>query len=442
MRISLAGHFSYPRLIRFVLPPILMMICTSIYGVVDGFFVSNYIGKLPFAAVNLVMPVNLLAVAIGYMIGEGGNALISKTLGEGNTKLANEYFSLLVLVSAIMGAVLSLLGVSLIPRIAASLGATSELLPLGVTYGRILFAAQIFYVLQNVFQSFFIAAGKPVMSLKVSILAGITNALLDYLFIVVFQWGLEGAALATALGQIVGTMVPIIYFIRKNSSMLRLVRPVWYGWAVWHTFTNGCSEMASVMSGAMINAIYNLQLISIAGEDGLAAYGAIMYVNFVFTSIFLGYASASAPLISFQYGAKNHKELRNLVKKSIILMFTSGFLITIISQLAAAPMLWLFVGYDEELFQMTVEGFRLFALAFLLMGFNIFGSGLFTALNNGPISAAVSLIRIFGFELICLMVLPIYFGLTGIWSSIFVAEILATIVTAGFIIAKQKQYNY
>ena len=402
MRISLAGHFSYPRLIRFVLPPILMMICTSIYGVVDGFFVSNYIGKLPFAAVNLVMPVNLLAVAIGYMIGEGGNALISKTLGEGNTKLANEYFSLLVLVSAIMGAVLSLLGVSLIPRIAASLGATSELLPLCVTYGRILFAAQIFYVLQNVFQSFFIAAGKPVMSLKVSILAGITNALLDYLFIVVFQ----------------------------------------YGWAVWHTFTNGCSEMASVMSGAMINAIYNLQLISIAGEDGLAAYGAIMYVNFVFTSIFLGYASASAPLISFQYGAKNHKELRNLVKKSIILMFGSGFLITILSQLAAAPMLWLFVGYDEELFQMTVDGFRLFALAFLLMGFNIFGSGLFTALNNGPISAAVSLIRIFGFELICLMVLPIYFGLTGIWSSIFVAEILATIVTAGFIIAKQKQYNY
>lgn len=280
------------------------------------------------------------------------------------------------------------------------------------------------------------------MSLKVSILAGITNALLDYLFIVVFQWGLVGAALATAIGQIVGTMVPIIYFIRKNSSMLRLVRPVWYGWAVWHTFTNGCSEMASVMSGAMINAIYNLQLISIAGEDGLAAYGAIMYVNFVFTSIFLGYASASAPLISFQYGAKNHKELRNLVKKSIILMFGSGFLITILSQLAAAPMLWLFVGYDEELFQMTVDGFRLFALAFLLMGFNIFGSGLFTALNNGPISTAVSLIRIFGFELICLMVLPIYFGLTGIWSSIFIAEILATIVTAGFIIAKQKQYNY
>ena len=325
MRISLAGHFSYTRLIRFVLPPILMMICTSIYGVVDGFFVSNYIGKLPFAAVNLVMPVNLLAVAIGYMIGEGGNALISKTLGEGNTKLANEYFSLLVLVSAIMGAILSLLGVSLIPRIAAALGATSELLPLCVAYGHILFAAQIFYVLQNVFQSFFIAAGKPVMSLKVSILAGITNALLDYLFIVVFQWGLVGAALATAIGQIVGTMVPIIYFIRKNSSMLRLVRPVWYGWAVWHTFTNGCSEMASVMSGAMINAIYNLQLISIAGEDGLAAYGAIMYVNFVFTSIFLGYASASAPLISFQYGAKNHKELRNLVKKALFLCLALAF---------------------------------------------------------------------------------------------------------------------
>ncbi|MCI6483935.1 MAG: MATE family efflux transporter [Selenomonadaceae bacterium] len=442
MSLKMSGHFTYKRLLRFVISPILMIICTAVYGVVDGFFISNYVGKVPFAAVNLVMPVDLVPVAIGFMIGEGGNALISKKLGENKRGIANQYFSLLIYTTAVIGVVLSLAGYAFTPVIADILGANDQLKPYCVEYGRILFAAQFFYVLQNIFQSFFIAAGKPDLSLKVSLLSGGINVLLDVLFIVVLQWGVAGAAWATALGQVAGGMAPLAYFARKNSSLLQITRTRLNLPVLFKTFTNGSSDMVSVLSASVITALYNYQLLSIAGEDGVAAYGAIMYITFIFMSIYLGYASGSAPLISFQYGAKNHEELHNLVRKSIVLMLGMGMVITMTAELADEPLLGAFVGYDKELFSLTLHGYRMYVLAFLLMGLNIWGAALFTALNNGLVSAAISFLRTFGFEMAAVLLLPLWLGIDGIWISIFVAELCTCFFTVYFVMRKREVYHY
>ncbi|WP_405755466.1 MATE family efflux transporter [Anaerovibrio slackiae] len=442
MSLKMSGHFTYKRLLRFVISPILMIICTAVYGVVDGFFISNYVGKVPFAAVNLVMPVDLVPVAIGFMIGEGGNALISKKLGENKRGIANQYFSLLIYTTAVIGVVLSLAGYAFTPVIADILGANDQLKPYCVEYGRILFAAQFFYVLQNIFQSFFIAAGKPDLSLKVSLLSGGINVLLDVLFIVVLQWGVAGAAWATALGQVAGGMAPLAYFARKNSSLLQITRTRLNLPVLFKTFTNGSSDMVSVLSASVITALYNYQLLSIAGEDGVAAYGAIMYITFIFMSIYLGYASGSAPLISFQYGAQNHEELHNLVRKSIVLMLGMGMVITMTAELAAEPLLGAFVGYDKELFSLTLHGYRMYVLAFLLMGLNIWGAALFTALNNGLVSAAISFLRTFGFEMAAVLLLPLWLGIDGIWISIFVAELCTCFFTVYFVMRKREVYHY
>ena len=442
MSLKMSGHFTCKRLLRFVISPILMIICTAVYGVVDGFFISNYVGKVPFAAVNLVMPVDLVPVAIGFMIGEGGNALISKKLGENKRGIANQYFSLLIYTTAVIGVVLSLSGYIFTPVIADILGANDQLKPYCVEYGRILFAAQFFYVLQNIFQSFFIAAGKPDLSLKVSLLSGGINVLLDVLFIVVLQWGVAGAAWATALGQVAGGMAPLAYFARKNSSLLQITRTRLNLPVLFKTFTNGSSDMVSVLSASVITALYNYQLLSIAGEDGVAAYGAIMYITFIFMSIYLGYASGSAPLISFQYGAKNHEELHNLVRKSIVLMLGMGMVITMTAELAAEPLLGAFVGYDKELFSLTLHGYRMYVLAFLLMGLNIWGAALFTALNNGLVSAAISFLRTFGFEMAAVLLLPLWLGIDGIWISIFVAELCTCFFTVYFVMRKREVYHY
>ena len=442
MSMSIGGHFTYPRLLRFVISPILMMICTSIYSVIDGFFISNFIGKVPFAAVNLIMPVDMLAVALGFMMGEGGNAIISKTLGEGKKELANRYFSLLVCVSLVLGLILSVVCTTFVPEIARALGSNDQLMENCVTYGRVLFLGHVFYLLQNVFQSFYIAAGRPDLSLKTAITAGVVNAVLDYVFIVVLQLGLAGAAAATVLGQATGALIPLIYFIRKNSSLLQLSTPKWYPSVVLQTFSNGSSEMVSVLSGSVVSVLYNYQLLSIAGEDGVAAYGAIMYVDFIFMAVILGYASGSAPLISFQYGAKNKKELQNLFRKSLIIMSVTGLIMTGCSQLLAEPLLRMFVGYDQGLFDLTLHGFRIFSLSFLIMGFNIFGSGFFTALNNGIISAIISFMRTMCLEVICVLVLPIWLGINGIWSSIVVAEFLAASLTAYYLLTRRQKYGY
>lgn len=442
MRIQLSDHFTYKRLLRFVISPILMMIFTSLYSVVDGFFVSNFVGKTPFAAVNLIMPVTMGTGAIGFMIGTGGSAMVSKTLGEGKNKLANEYFSMLIYVAIVISALLSIVGIIFTPALSAMLGATGGLLKNCIIYGRIMFAAQTAFILQNIFQSFFVTAEKPGLSLKVSVAAGLTNAVLDFLFIVIFRWGIGGAALASAIGQIVGGIIPLVYFARKNDSLLRLTKTKFNMRILLLSCANGSSEMVSNLSASVVNILYNFQLMRLAGENGVAAYGVIMYVNFIFMAIFFGYSIGSSPIVSYHYGAGNHDELKNLFKKSLILLCGSGIVLTLSAELSAAPLVKLFTSYDPELFALTCRGFRLYSLAFLIMGINVWGSAFFTALNNGGISAAASFLRTLVFQIAVVLLLPALLGIDGIWLAIVVAEALALLVTVSFFVRKRKQYHY
>lgn len=442
MRIQLSDHFTYRRLFRFVLPSILMIICTSVYSIVDGFFVSNFVGKTPFAAINLVMPVLMAVGTIGFMIGTGGSAIVSKAMGEGKKEQASQYFSMLIYMSFIFGVVISIVGFLFMRPISEALGATGELLENCVLYGRILFCAMPFFILQYAFQSFFVAAEKPGLSLKVNIAAGLTNAVLDYLLIVVFPLGLAGAAIATIVGQVIGGIVPILYFARKNDSPLRLVKASFNGRILRDTCINGSSEMITNLSTSVINVLYNFQLMKFAGENGVAAYGVVMYVNIIFMAIFLGYSMGSAPIVSYHYGAGNHQELKNLFRKSIRFLLGSGVILVVLSEIFAEPLVKIFASKDAELLAITIRGFQLYALSFFVMGFNVWGSAFFTALNNGAVSAAISFLRTLVFQIIAVLVLPLIFGIDGVWLSIVVAEVLSLAVTGFFLVTRKKHYQY
>ena len=442
MRIQLSEHFTYSKLLRFTFPSIVMMIFTSIYSVVDGLFVSNFVGKTPFAAVNLIMPFVMVFGAIGFMIGSGGSGLVSKTLGEGNTKRANELFSMLVYLSILLSVVLSVMAIVLMEPIAILLGAEGEMLEYCVLYARIILAANPFFILQNVFQSFFIAAEKPKLGLYFTVGAGLTNAALDALLVGVLRWGIAGAAIATVFSQAVGGLLPILYFLRPNNSLLRLVRPHFDGKTLWQTCTNGSSELMSSISGSVVSMLYNFQLIRLAGEDGVAAYGAIMYVSFIFAAIFIGYAIGSAPVISFHYGAEHKGELRSLLRKSTVLNGLAGAAMAALAIAVSAPLSKIFVGYDQELCALTVRGFRLYAISYLLCGFNIFGSSFFTALGNGLVSALISFLRTLVFQVAAVLIFPLIWGLDGIWFSIVAAELVAALVTVAFLAGKRKKYHY
>lgn len=442
MRIQLSDHFTYKRLLRFVLPSVMMIICTSVYGIVDGFFVSNYVGKTPFAAVNLIMPLLMGLGTVGFMIGTGGSAIVSKTMGEGKGDLANQYFSMLVWVALGLGAVLSVLVFILIRPIAAAFGAEGQLLEDCVIYGWILLCVMPAFILQFVFQSFFITAEKPGLNLRIQLAAGVANGILDYLFIVVFSWGLAGAALATAAGQVVGGIVPILYFVRKNDSRLRLAKARFEKGILAKTLINGSSEMVTNLSVSIVSILYNLKLMEAAGEDGVAAYGIIMYVNIIFMAVFLGYAIGSAPVVGFHYGAGNHGELRNMFRKSLLLMAGSGMVMFGIAELTAVPLVMIFAGYDEGLLALTVHGFRLYSLSFIMMGVNVWASAFFTALGNGVVSAAISFCRTLVFQVIVIFILPLILGIDGIWLGVGAAELLALGVSVAFLVGERKRYHY
>lgn len=442
MQIQLSDHFTYKKLIRFTIPSVVMMVFTSIYGVVDGFFVSNFVGKTAFAAVNFIMPFLMILGAVGFMFGTGGSALVAKTMGEGNRQKANRLFSLFVYASAILGVVISLVGIIFLRPIAAALGAGGKLLSDCVLYGRIILLANVAFIIQVEFQTFFITAEKPQLGLYVTLLSGITNMVLDALLVAVFRWGIVGAALATSLSQVVGGVVPIIYFGRKNSSLLRLTKTDFDLKALLKACTNGSSELMSNISMSLVSMLYNIQLIKYAGENGVAAYGVLMYINFVFLSMFIGYSIGTAPVIGFHYGAKNYDELKNLLRKSLIIIGIMSVLMLIISELSAVPLSKMFVGYDSELYKMTQGAFVIFSFSFLFAGFSIYGSSFFTALNNGLVSALISFIRTLVFQVLAVLILPLVWGINGIWFSIVVAEFLALIVTVIFIFVKRKEYKY
>lgn len=442
MKIQLSEHFTYKKLLRFVLPSIVMMIFTSIYGVVDGLFVSNYVGKTAFAAVNLVMPLLMMLSALGFMMGTGGSAIVAKTLGQGDKERANRYFSMMVYVTVVGGVVLTLLGLVFLRPIVTALGAEGEMIGECLIYGRISLASLTFFMVQNVFQSFFVAAEKPHLGLGVMVAAGVTNMVLDYLFIAILGWGIAGAATATAAGETVGGIVPLIYFFRKNTSLLRLTKTKIKGKILLKACTNGSSELMTNLSMSLVNMLYNVQLMRLAGEDGVAAYGVIMYVNFIFLATFIGYSIGSAPIVGYHFGAQNHYELKNLFRKSMRLIGGWGVLLMLLAFALSGPLAQFFVGYDAELLAMTSHGLRLYALAFLVSGFNIYGSAFFTALNNGLVSAVISFLRTLVFQMAAVLILPRLLGLNGIWLAILVAELLALGVTLQFFIRKKKVYHY
>lgn len=440
--IQLSDHFGYKRLIRFTIPSILMMIFTSIYGVVDGFFVSNFVGKTPFAAVNFIMPYLMVVGALGFMFGTGGSALIAKTMGEGDKDKAQKTFSLLVYATLVSGVVIAVLSILLLRPIASFLGADGTMLEDCVTYGRIILVALPFLMSQYAFSSLVITAEKPKLGLVVTVIAGVINIVCDALFMVVFKWGIVGAALATALGQIVGGIIPIIYFARKNNSLLKLGKPEWDSRSLVRICTNGSSELMSNISMSVVGMLYNSQLMKYAGENGVAAYGTIMYVNFIFLAIFIGYSTGVAPVISYHYGAKNIKELKGLLKRSTVIILASSVVMFIISEFMSRPLAGMFVGYDETLLEMTVHAFTIYAFSFLFAGIAIFGSAFFTALNDGLTSALISFLRTLLFQIAAVMLMPLIWGLDGIWYSIVAAEIMAVIVTMLFLVIKCKKYRY
>ena len=442
MKIQLSDHFTYSRLLRFTLPSIVMMVFTSIYGVVDGIFVSNYAGKTAFAAVNLIMPYLMAFGVLGFMIGTGGTALISMNLGMGDKKKANELFSLFTYVSIVGGVLLTVISLVLLRPAAKAMGATGQMLEDCVTYGSIVQLALTAYILQYAFQSFCITAEKPNLSLAMMVAAGLCNIGLDALFVAVFHWGLIGAAVATAVSQILGTVIPLVYFSRPNDSLLRLGKCSLDWKSLGRTAVNGSSELMSNLSMSLVGILYNLQLLHYAGENGIAAYGVIMYVNFFFIAVFIGFVIGTAPIIGFNYGADNQQELQGIVRKSLVILTAFSLVMVAAGELLARPLSAVFVGYDRVLEDMTTRGFRIYSLSFLLCGFNIFGSSLFTALNNGLISAVISFIRTLVCQIAAVMILPIFFDLDGIWFAIVAAELVALMLTIFFVLKYRDRYHY
>lgn len=441
--IQLSDHFTLSRLMRFCLPSIIMMVFTSIYGVVDGFFVSNFVGKTEFASVNLIMPFLMILGGVGFMIGTGGSALAAKYLGEKNEDMARRVFSMMLIITAIAGITLSVLGIVFAEQVATLLGASDEMLQTCVIYSRTCLIFNVMFMLQNVFQSFLVTAEKPKLGLIVIVAAGCTNMALDALFVAGFCWGVIGAALATGLSQTVGGLLPLIFFLRKNNgSRLYFVRTRLEARPIVQACTNGASELMTNISSSIVSMLYNMQLIRLAGENGVSAYGVLMYVQFVFAAVFIGYAIGTSPIVGYNYGAQNHAELKNMRSKSIKLTLCTGVVMVILAQLLAPVLAGIFVGYDKELFDMTVHAFRLFSFTFLLCGFNIWCSAFFTALNNGAISAAVSFLRTLVFQMAAVLILPIFLELDGIWISVAFAEVCAFIISNIFLIAKRKKYGY
>lgn len=440
--IQLSDHFTYARLFRFVLPSIVMMVFTSIYGVVDGLFVSNFAGKTAFASINLIMPFLIILGAMGFMLGTGGTALVSRVLGEGDKERANEYFSMITLFGILLGVILTVVGVLTMRPMAILLGATEAMVDACVLYGRIVVCFLTSFMLQNMFQSFLIAAERPKFGLLITLAAGVTNMVLDALFVGVFRWGIAGAAIATGISQTVGGVVPLMYFLFSKSSPLRLRWTKFEAQPLLRSCANGSSELMSNISGSLIGMLYNAQLMRFLGEDGVATYGVLMYVQFIFVAIDIGYSIGCAPIISYHYGAQNHPELRNLLTKGLKVMGILGIVMTIAAISLSGTLANIFVGYDATLCELTRHAFHLFSFAFLLAGFNIFLSSFFTALNNGGVSAAISFLRTLVFQAASVILLPMALDVDGLWWAASAAEALAFVVSIGFLLALKGKYHY
>lgn len=442
MSISISEHFTYGKLFRFTLPTIAMTIFTSVYGIVDGYFVSNYAGKMAFSAVNFTIPFLIVLGSVGFMIGTGGSAIVAKKMGEGKPEKANKIFSMLIYAAIVSGSVLAVFAYIAMPRLLRTLGVSGKMFELSLLYGRISAFSIPVFILQYAFQSFMVAAGKPKLGFAVTLASGLMNMVMDAVFVGVFRWGVAGAAGATVLSECVGGLVPLIYFARPNSSLLRLVKTKFDGKALLKACGNGSSELMSNVAMSMVSMLYNAQLLKYIGVDGVSAYGVLMYVSMVFAAIFLGYSVGTAPIVSYSCGADNTAELKSLFKKSCLIICSFSVLMVLASELLARPLSILFVGYDSGLLELTVRAFRIYSVGYLFSSIAIYGSSFFTALNNGFISAVISFLRTLVFQVAAVLVFPVIWGVDGLWLSTAAAELVAAILTVAFLLAKRKKYGY
>lgn len=442
MNINLSEHFTYTKLIRFTMPTIIMMIFTSIYGVVDGLFISNVVGSNAFASVNLITPAIMMVGTIGFMIGTGGSAIVSRTLGEGNKEKANSYFSMLVYFEIILGAIFMIVCLIALEPVTRLLGASDSMMDDCLIYGRFLLLGIVPFILQNSFQSFMVVAEKPKFGLGISVAAGVTNIVLDFLFVYVFKWQVAGAALATTVSQIVGAIIPLVYFSRNNKTTLKLGKTKFELTPLLKACANGSSEMVTNLSMSIVNMLFNIRLMKIVGANGVSAYGIIMYVGFIFVGTYLGYSIGSAPIVSYHFGANNKSELKSLLKKSVILLFVTAIIMTALAEALSKILAGIFVSYDRELLQLTVNAIRLYSISYIISWFNIFASSFFTALNNGFVSALISFLRMFLFQVVTISVMPMIWGINGVWLSVTVAEIFSLVVSVICFAANKKKYEY
>lgn len=441
-KIQLSDHFTYGRLIRFVVPSVAMMVFTSIYSVVDGFFVSNYVGVTGFAAINLMLPILMFFSCLGFLFGTGGTAIVSRTFGEGNPERANSYFSLICYAILITGVAVTVVTIIIMPWVVTRLGATGQLREYAILYGRITMLSTPLYMMQTASQSFFAAAERPQMGMYMTIAGGLTNIGLDYILVAKLGYGLIGASVATTVTEGVSGLVALVFFMAPNGSLLRIGKTAFNGKVLTEACANGASELMSSLSSTVVGVLCNYQLMRFGGENGIAAYGVIMYVGFVFISMFLGYAFGVAPVVGYNYGAENHSELRNVLVKSLTLIGAAGVAMAALAQIFAGAIGQIYVGYNAELLEMTVHGMKIYMLSYLVCGFNIFGSAFFTALSNGKVSAVLSAMRSFVFQAVCLIVLPMFLEITGVWSATLLAEGLTVIMTATVLIRLRERYHY
>ena len=446
--IHLSDHFTYKKILRFTIYPILMMLITSIYWIVDGFFISNYVGPSAFAGVNLIFPVVMIVACIGFMFGSGGAALVSKKLGEGDSDGANKTFSLITYVTLGTGLILSLIFFFLVRPIAmgfASINqveASEAMIDSAEVYGRIMVGGVFLYIMQGYFHSFFSVNEKSSLGFLFTLISGLTNMLLDYLLIGVFRAGVVGAACASLSGMFISAVGPFLYFRFGKNNLIKLGKPRWNLNEITQSIANGSSEFVSNVSGSIVTIVFNVQLLKYIGEVGVSAYGIIGYVCFVFFAIFIGYSIGIAPVIGYNYGAKNPVELTNVLRKSFVIISVSGVAMTLLSAGLADPITRIFSAGVGELHTLGVRAMRIFSICYLMAGFSMFGSSFFTALNNGLISALISFCRTLVFQLGSVFVLPLIVGVDGIWFSIIVAEFLSMVMTIIFISARRRKYGY
>ena len=443
----LSDHFTYRKIFRMTIAPILMMIFTSLYVVVDGLFIANFVGKDAYAGENLIFPIIMIIGGIGFMFGTGGSALSAKLLGEGKKEEANQVFSMLLVFTFLVGIIVSIGGYFLVETFAHGMAsitedATDEMVKEAITYGKILIIGQAIFMLQNYFQSFLLVDERSRLGFIATLCAGIGNIILDFLFIVVFKLGVAGAALGTISGYFVGAIIPFIHFIKNKNGLIEFKLTRFKARPILKSCFNGSSEFVNNISSSIVGIVFNIQLLKFMGQNGVAAYGTIAYVSFLFVSIFIGYSIGMAPVISFNYGAENHDELKNVLRKSLIIIFIMELFMVLISFTCARPLAMLFSSGNNDLEELTINALRICSLAFIFTGIGIFTSSFFTALNNGALSALNAFMRTLVFQIAFILLLPLIFGASGIWWAIIFADCAAFILAIACLIWKRKQYHY